>query len=234
MTTDSTGTAQATGSMPDIVSAFDSLLTPEEDKQEGAEATETKETEAQAEGTEASQEGETEAQAEEQPESEETEEQAQPAADSKFTVRIDGKDEQVPLSELLAGYSRQSDYTRKTQALATDRKAFEQEHGSVRQERAEYANLLPQLRKALESGMGSEPNWDALQKEDPAKFAAEWASWQRRKVNVDAVKAEEARVKAKQDEDFAAARNQILVKERQALLDKMPSWKDKATASKES
>ena len=35
-------------------------------------------------------------------------------------------DVEVSLNELLAGYSRQSDYTRKTQELATERKQLEE------------------------------------------------------------------------------------------------------------
>jgi hypothetical protein len=44
----------------------------------------------------------------------------------KFKVKVDGEELEVPLDELLAGYQRQSDYTRKTQALAEERKRIEQ------------------------------------------------------------------------------------------------------------
>jgi hypothetical protein len=39
-------------------------------------------------------------------------------ADHYVRVRVDGEDQEVPLAEALQGYSRQQDYTRKTQALA--------------------------------------------------------------------------------------------------------------------
>lgn len=38
-----------------------------------------------------------------------------------YSVKIDGQDVNVTLDELLKGYQRQSDYTRKTQALAAER-----------------------------------------------------------------------------------------------------------------
>ena len=41
--------------------------------------------------------------------------------DHYITVRVDGEDVDVLLSEAVAGYSRQSDYTRKTQELATQK-----------------------------------------------------------------------------------------------------------------
>lgn len=43
-------------------------------------------------------------------------------------VELPGIDRPVPLSEMRDGYLRQADYTRKTQALAEQRKQFEDEH----------------------------------------------------------------------------------------------------------
>lgn len=43
-----------------------------------------------------------------------------------YTVTVDGEELQVPLEELLNGYSRQRDYTRKTQQLAEQRRNYEQ------------------------------------------------------------------------------------------------------------
>ena len=39
----------------------------------------------------------------------------------RVTVKVDGEDIEVPLSEAVAGFSRQADYTRKTQELAQQR-----------------------------------------------------------------------------------------------------------------
>ena len=43
-------------------------------------------------------------------------------AEGSYTVKVDGSEEQVSLDELRDGYQRQSDYTRKTQELASERK----------------------------------------------------------------------------------------------------------------
>lgn len=42
-------------------------------------------------------------------------------ADKKIRIKVDGEEVEVPLSEALAGYQRQSDYTRKTQELSKQR-----------------------------------------------------------------------------------------------------------------
>jgi hypothetical protein len=43
-----------------------------------------------------------------------------------YTVKVDGETVEVTLKEALAGYQRQADYTRKMQALAEERKEFEE------------------------------------------------------------------------------------------------------------
>ena len=46
-------------------------------------------------------------------------------SDHHVTVKVDGQDVRVPLSEAVAGYSRQADYTRKTQELAEQRQQLQ-------------------------------------------------------------------------------------------------------------
>lgn len=46
-------------------------------------------------------------------------------ADHHVVVKVDGQDVKVPLSEVTAGYQRQSDYTRKTQELAEQRQQLQ-------------------------------------------------------------------------------------------------------------
>lgn len=239
--TTGTGGGDATpgSTVNDAASAFDLLLTPLEDKPGGDEAKPGKKAPAEAQAEDETDDPTevdelTEESEEPAAESEENEQPTEIAADQPFTVRVDGKDEQVPLSELLAGYSRQSDYTRKTQSLANDKKSFEQEAAAARQERAEYASLLPKLRAALEAGMGPEPDWAKLKDEDPQKFAVSYAEWQMRSRNLDNAKAEEQRVAAKRAADFEVQQKQIVTQERSRLLEKIPTWKDPAVAKADS
>ena len=51
----------------------------------------------------------------------------EPVSDEPLhTVKVDGEDRQVSQSELLNGYQRQADYTRKTQELAVERERLQQ------------------------------------------------------------------------------------------------------------
>ena len=61
-------------------------------------------------------------------ESEEVEyevEEPEAQTETAYTVKIDGEEFEVTLDELRNGYQRQADYTRKSQSLAEQRKAYE-------------------------------------------------------------------------------------------------------------
>lgn len=147
----------------------------------------------------------------------------QQAAESTFTVNVDGKEEQIKQSELIAGYQRQASYTRKSQALAEDKKLVEQVAQQVRAEREHYLSALPKLAELLHA---DEPNWDSLRDSDPARFQAEWASHQLRKSRLAAVQEEQRRVSQLQEADSQRQQAQVLNEQRIALLNKLPSWRD--------
>ena len=67
---------------------------------------------------------EEEAEEESEAESEEPDEEAE--EELLYAVKVDGSEQEVTLDELMKGYSRQSDYTKKTQELAEGRKAIGQ------------------------------------------------------------------------------------------------------------
>jgi hypothetical protein len=223
----------------DAVSAFDALLNPEEGDQGNEGEANTDETageseleesaEAQAEDGESSEEGEE--QSEDQ--SEESEEEGEQPSGRLYTVRIDGKEEQVPEHELIAGYQRQSDYTRKTQAIASERKALEQEAGKARQERSEYAELLPQLRKALETVMGKEPNWEELRAKDPAQAAIAKQRWDERVQKMHAIRQEEERVRQQEMTERQNHAQQIIREEDDKTLKLIPHWTKPEVKQKE-
>src|SRR6185312_3409026 len=110
-------------------SELDGLLSGNDGEQERDEQAEQAETGDDSEG-------EPEEEAEE---SEDAEQEEEPEEEPSYTVKIDGKDATVPLKELLSGYQRTADYTRKTQELAEQRKSAASELESAKAERAHYA-----------------------------------------------------------------------------------------------
>ena len=162
------------GSVREAQEALLGLMEPEEEKPKEEEAQPTEEEESQPEQEDESLEEESEE--EEEPEGEEESEETEGEEEEElYAVTVNGEEVAVSLDELLSGYSRQSDYTRKTQEIAGDRKEMEvlqQQYNSevyqIQQERQQYMEALTNII----AGQGSEIekfsniNWDELREQD--------------------------------------------------------------------
>jgi hypothetical protein len=157
----------------------------------------------------------------------------------RYLVKVDGEEHEVTLDELVHGYSRQADYTRKTQKLAEERHllAAERERlDDVHRERAEYATLLANLRQSLEAAP-AEPDWDSLFAQDPARAAATKQQWDAEQFarlrQAAAVRAEQERVLtlAQQAQQESYARH--LHTEASRLPEVIPAWRDTEVAETE-
>lgn len=82
---------------------------------------------------------------EEQPESTEEEQESEPEQEEPtYKVKVDGEEVEVTQDELLRGYMRQKDYTQKTQALAEQRRQFEQYRPQYQQPQYQQPQEQPQ------------------------------------------------------------------------------------------
>ena len=218
-------------------SAFESFLAPEEDTQEEAVTEEVEEViEPEVEDFEEQDEElvdeeelefDDEEDGEEETEVEEIEEQP------VYRVTVDGSEIEVTQDELINGYSRQQDYTRKTQELANQRKTIEQQAQELQQRDAIYAQLLPKMEAQLKGELVNEPDWDSLYNDDPIAFVREKQIWDEKKEKLKAAEAEQQRL---QQEAYAKQQEQIAqqVQEgQQKILEIIPEWKNAEVAQKE-
>ncbi|HEY4252312.1 MAG TPA: hypothetical protein VGM87_13960 [Roseomonas sp.] len=143
------------------------------------------------------------------------------------TVQIGDKTERLPLAEVTKGYLRQADYTRKTQELAKERETFTGDANAVRQERLQYAQLLPALAYQIQQSQGPEPDWQRLKDEDPIGYVLKREEWRDRQQRVDAARQEYERVRVSEAEVASQAGAAHLQQEGEKLLEAMPAWKDK-------
>ena len=217
--------------------AFESFLAPEKDTQEEAVIEEVEESvEPEVEDFEEQDEElvdeeeleyDDEEDGEEETEVEELEEQP------VYRVTVDGNEIEVTQDELLNGYSRQQDYTRKTQELANQRKLIEQQAQELQQRDAIYAQLLPKMEAQLKGELVNEPDWNSLYDDDPIAYVREKQIWDEKKEKLTAVSAEQQRL---QQEAYAQQQQQIahVVQEgQQRILQIIPEWKNAEIASKE-
>jgi hypothetical protein len=164
-------------------------------------------------------------------EDEEYEEEA--PRDEKFVVKVDGKEIEVPKDELIRGYQREADYTRKTQKLAEERKLVESEFQQVRGEREQYSQILGQLQQKLQELQPQEPDWNRLEVEDPTEYARQWTSHQRRQQQVYAVQAEQERLNQMRQAELQKTMQQIMATEVSRLKEKIPEWSSPEKAKTE-
>ena len=160
----------------------------------------------------------------EEVEGEEEEGDEEAPRDEKFVVKVDGKEIEVPKDELIRGYQREADYTRKTQKLAEERKLVESEFQQVRGEREQYSQILGQLQQKLQELQPQEPDWNRLEVEDPTEYARQWTSHQRRQQQVYAVQAEQERLNQMRQAELQKSMQQIMATEVSRLKEKIPEW----------
>jgi hypothetical protein len=144
-----------------------------------------------------------------------------------LTVRLDDKTVQLPEDEVVRGYLRQSDYTKKTTALVEERKAFVPHVEALRQERAQYAELLPVLHEQIKGLRGQ------IGEPDPALINTDLQEYMRqRAVYEDLVKREEAakteglRLWQISEAERRKERAELLVRERELIKELVPAWAD--------
>lgn len=160
---------------------------------------------------------------------EEVEETPAEEAVRKLKVKLDGMEQEVPEDEVVKGYLRQSDYTKKTQELSEHRKRFEAEEvAAVREEREYYAQRVQALEEALESlAPSKEPDWAQLGKElSPEDFGQRFQAWQKGREQKGRLEQEHARVRELQSQDEARVRAARLRAEQEKLELAIPDLKD--------
>lgn len=174
--------------------------------------------------------------AEAEPEPQEAEPEEQAEDDPVVTVKINGQDVDVKLSELKNGYQRQADYTRKTMEVAEQRKTAESEISKARQERQQYMQGLNQATALLQAQLqeSSKVDWQALLESDPVEYLKQQHLAQSRQAQLQQVFAEQQKVAQIQQAEQQQAYAKHLEQQQAELLAKLPDWKDanKAKAEK--
>ena len=241
----------APGSTREAQEALLGLMEPEEEKPEIEEATPTEEEESteeiQDESLEEEQPDESEEEEEgEEPdeveESDEAEEAEEPDEEVRlYTVKVNGEDTEVSEDELIRGYSRQSDYTRKTQELAEERRtieAAEAEYKSqvahMQNERQQYIDAISQVMQASMAGVEQYSNvdWEALKAEDPIEYITKRDEYREMQERVRTNQHRIQQEQQKQSVDMQEARKRALHEEHGRLVEKVPEWGEPDTQKK--
>ena len=224
------------GSMKEAETAILGLMEPEEEKPETEEAQpseEVSEGEPEASEEEPEVEEESEDEEEESPEEEETEEEVD--TPDVYTVKINGEDHEVTEDELIKGYSRQADYTKKTQELSQYRSQLDQaaqfyqtEVAATQEARQQYINSLAQGVQLSLSSLQEFENidWERLKTEDKEEYLTKRDDFREAQSSVQKLKQTQAQEAEKQNAEQQHQFQNWAQTEHQKLVSILPDWGD--------
>ena len=153
------------------------------------------------------------------------EEQEQPT----YLVKAAGEEREVTLDELIKSYQLGTDYTKKSQAVAEERKAVEAERQAVqeaKQMRDTYAQRLEMIEQMLQPQQ--EENLEYLKETDPIGYSVKVAEMIQRDKQLAAVQAERSRIQQQQEQDRQAQMQSVVAEEMQKLSSFIPEFSDPA------
>jgi hypothetical protein len=211
----------------DAANAFLSLMDSAEEKADSAQS--------ESVEPETSEEVEYEA-SDEDYQDESAEETVEPEEDTQptktFRVKVGNEEVEVTEEELLSGYSRTADYTKKTQALAETRKAVEAEKAAIeeaKQLRQTYAERLQAIEQILTKETGEE-NLQELKDTDPIGYAIKVAERTEKEKQLMAVRAEQQRIAMQQQAEQQQAIQAHLAQAQTQLKQMIPDFADEVKA----
>jgi hypothetical protein len=196
--------------------AFLSMMDREDgsDKEQPESASEANESEAESDDYESEVEQEDDGEEQEQP---------------TYLVKAAGEEREVTLDELIKSYQLGTDYTKKSQAVAEDRKAVEAERQAVQEAKAmrdTYAQRLEMIEQMLQPQQ--EENLDYLKETDPIGYSVKVAEMIQRDKQLAAVQAERGRIHQQQEQDRQAQMQHVVAEEMQKLSSFIPEFTDPA------
>jgi DNA repair exonuclease SbcCD ATPase subunit len=217
----------------DAASQIEGMLsTPEDSTQEQPEAVEEQtEVVEEVEETEAEPEVEFEDETEEEAEEEsEVEESEEVEEEQTFTIKAAGEEKEVTLDELKKSYQLGTDYTKKTQEVAEQRKVIEQEAKAIieaRKVRDDYQNKLQSIEEFLTGQNDSPEELSAMKENDPVGYAVKVAEMTEKKEQLQAIQAEKQRIAQEQQTEQQAQMQKFVQQEQNKLAESLPEFSDK-------
>ena len=137
-----------------------------------------------------------------------------------FPVVIDGQKYEVNQNELINGYQRQADYSRKTEELSIERK---QQEDQIQRKRDTVQSLEQSLKSQLDSELQS-IDFDRMYEEDPVQASRLQYQMQKRQKDLDAARMQ---IHQQQQSEY---QKYVSEQEKQMFI-KMPEMKDAAKST---
>ena len=225
------------GSLTETQNAILGLLNSEEEPPKQPEeqpSEEESEEESEDEPLEEAEEESESSDEDEEEESEESDDEVDEEEPDLYAVTIDGEEHEVTFDELIKGYSRQSDYTKKTQALAELRNSFEEAKGRYESELPELQGLKEQyvrnLGEVIEGSLSGlerfNIDWNALREEDQSEYLLKREEFRQAQEHIQGLQHRKQQEEAQLQQQMSEQHKTFVAKEHEKLAQHIPEWRE--------
>lgn len=152
-----------------------------------------------------------------------------PAEEQRFKVKVNGEEKEVPLSELLKGYSLESDYRIKTSQVAEQARAAQAQYQQAQALQAHYAQALQTYQQQLQSVRPQPPD-PAMIESDPVGYLRQqqaFSTWQGQMQQAQAEQQQLGQMQQMQQAQYLQA---TLAQQAEMMVKAIPEWADAAKA----
>lgn len=217
----------------DATDVFTEMLDAEESNDKPEVANEEVATEAVEETDEEALEEEVDEESEDEPEAtdedDEDSDEVEVEERKTFRVKANGEEKDVTLDELVSGFQKGEDYTKKSQALADQRKAVEAEAHAVNeamQLRQEYAQRLNQVQQILQQEGDDGVDLAELKENDPIQYAIRVAEKTENNKKLQLLQQEQNKLAYAQQNQVAQHQAKVVAHEANMLTEKVKEFSD--------
>ena len=183
---------------------------------------------------------EEESEEEESEDEEESEEFDEEEEEALYAVRVDGEEQEVTLEELLKGYSRQSDYTKKTQDVANERREVESlqeqynsELAQIQAERQQYMEALTNIIQNSNMDQFANVDWNSLKENDPIEYVTKREEYREAQERIQGLQQQQAQAAQRQSHEDRLVHQRTIREEYGKLVDAIPKWSDEEYRNKQ-
>ena len=204
----------------DAANAFMGLMGSDEGSDEG-------QPEAQAQSDEDDSE-EPEEESNDESEGEEQEDSEQEEQERTYRVKAAGEEKDVTLDELVKNYQLGADYTKKSQAVAEERKVIQAEYHAI-QEAKQLRDQYAQQLRMIEEAMMREPeveNLDYLKETDPIGYAVKVAELSQKEKQLANYRAQQQQIRGQQEQERQQWMANLVRQESEKLATVLPDYVD--------
>mgnify|MGYP001574293246 FL=1 len=146
-----------------------------------------------------------------------------------YRVKAGGEEKDVTLEELVSGYQKGDDYTKKSQTLAEQRKEVETQISAIQEaqrQRDEYYARLGQVNELLNNNIDNTVNLEELKENDPIQYAIKVAEQTETNKKIQLIQNEQARLAQETRQHQANQQAHFVSEQSKLLVDKVKEFSD--------